>query len=309
LAIASVAFLTTHLFFFRFKLFDINIYSISIATGILFSIIYLSTKPHKITLNRFSLLSGGPNKTTVVDYSNIAFKDNYPVSTYRFNSDGYRDIEQKIDKSRRQILLVGDSYVHGDGIPSLAGTLMNQLRIRLGKKYQVINAAYPGFALYGYFETIKRTYEAYRPDLVIVGYLDRADWDPFDPQSMVDSLPANRYLRNLILNSESPQWIHESSVSTSSFAWESEEIIHKREKILNSMKDFSTAKKIPVILFHYSGKLEKTVSPVLPGIFLPVNLTYKFKSDKFWYAKDNHPKSLLNKAISEILEKEIRKHF
>ncbi len=266
-------------------------------------------------LNSYKLLSFKPNSKKTWDFTGDKRKDHYPRCVFQYNSLGYRDVEPSFsDKKKHKILIIGDSYIWGDGIPSndqtLAALLRNDLDKSMPGKFMVISAAFPGLGLYGYFEFLKKLKPHIRPDLVMFGYLGDSDFDPFDFQMLVEKLPVNVFLKNMILNFHIIQHIHEISVINSKTLWFSQGSVRSIKKLLNEVADYSRRENVRVVLIRYMDGRTQVKIPGQIGIFdLPHEFSYKGKSSKLWYAKDNHPKPLLNKYLARMLSDKIIMFF
>lgn len=266
-------------------------------------------------LNKYGLLGFTPGSVQTIDFSRDKRKDNYPVCTFRYNSLGYRDIEPQATSSRKHtILMLGDSYIWGDGIPANNETIAALLRNELNKvspgKYAVVSAAFPGLGIYGYFEFLKKLKPHIRPQLVMIGYLGDSDFDPCDFQVLVGHLPANAFLRNMVLNLHVIQRIHEVSQMYSRFLWWSKESASHVKKLFQKIADYSKKEKIHIVLVQYlDGRIRVDIPQEIKVFNLPERFQYKGKSSKLWYAKDAHPKPMLNKLLAVILSQRIVKYF
>ena len=170
-----------------------------------------------VSLNRYGLASHDPDASYLADFSNDPTKDAYPVYTCRYNSLGYRDREPPpVQPGKRRVLLVGDSYVLGDGIATFEQTITATLQRALDAAepgaWEVMNAAMEGNGLYGYVRTVEALIPALAADVVVVGYLGDSDDVPFDVQRLVDLTPTNALLRLLVVNLRARQYVHESSM-------------------------------------------------------------------------------------------------
>lgn len=223
------------------------------------------------------------------DYSGSEGKDGYPSCRFRNNSLGYRDVEPAFppDPSRRRVLLVGDSYVWGDGIPDNAETLGYLLRADLERlapgRFTVMSAAHPGLGLYGYLRFIDVLSERYRPDAVVVGYLGANDHDPFDPQLILERLPRGGPIRNLLLNLGVAQHVHAASVENGERIWGSERGRGFIAAAFRGLSANALADGYRLLFLSY-----------FPHAPLPEPID-------LWYAKDFHPKTELNRLLSRAL--------
>lgn len=86
------------------------------------------------------------------------------------NSLGYRDIEYSREElaSKKNILIVGDSFVAGSGITRNDSRFSDMLRNMLGSQYNVNILAKPGWNTADEYRALKQY--PYKTDLIIVSY-------------------------------------------------------------------------------------------------------------------------------------------
>lgn len=104
-----------------------------------------------------------------------------PVNTARHvsrprNSLGYRDLERALAKppGTTRIVALGDSFTWGAGVDfddAYPQRLERALSRRRGGPVEVINLALPGFNTADELAVLEKQGFAYRPDLVLVGYV------------------------------------------------------------------------------------------------------------------------------------------
>ena len=87
---------------------------------------------------------------------------NYPV---RINSIGYRTAELAINT--RKILVLGDSFTWGIGV-SDQERFTELLESRLGKKWQVVNAAVSGFSPIQYLLQVEQLVHLVQPEYIVI---------------------------------------------------------------------------------------------------------------------------------------------
>lgn len=255
--------------------------------------------------NAYGLASEAANSVREEDFSRSPDKDGYPLCRFRYNSLGYRDAEPSFSprKGERRVLLVGDSYVWGDGIPANEETLGALLRAELERRapgrFAVMSAAYPGLGLYGYGRFVDALSPAWKPDVVIVGYLGENDHDPFDPQYLLDRLPRNRFLRNLVLNLGAAQRVHDASVRHFSPLWSGAANRDYFAALAREDARAAAARGYRLVFLSYFPH------PPLPEpietLDLPPALRYPGAASDLWYAKDFHPKTALNRRLAGML--------
>jgi hypothetical protein len=87
-----------------------------------------------------------------------------------FNSLGYRDVEWTDDMvaGRTKIMVVGDSFVYGDGIENPEDRFSNQLAQKLGDDYVVFNVGKGGTNTKHHIQAILDY--PYSPDILILSY-------------------------------------------------------------------------------------------------------------------------------------------
>jgi|GEM_PF-4620728 len=255
--------------------------------------------------NALGLASFVPGRTEVYDHSSDSSKDHYPVCRCESNSLGFRDAEPPAaPKGRaRRVLIVGDSFVWGDGIPSNEETLGSRLRaeleVRAPGRYLVMSAAYPGLGLYGYDRFIDALVPRYQPDLVVVGYLGESDHDPFDAQAVLDRLPSGAWLRNLVLNLGAAQHLCEASVMHMEAFWRTARNAARFARLREDVARKAAARGTRLVFLCYFG------CPDLPepieALELTPRLRYPGHSSELWYAKDYHPKPELDRILAADL--------
>jgi lysophospholipase L1-like esterase len=93
----------------------------------------------------------------------------------KLNQSGWRDVEHSVlTTAARRLLVVGDSYAFGWGIPNIESRLGEQVAARLqqetGQNWEAINASRGGANTLDEIEFLRRTV-AYRPDVVLLLYV------------------------------------------------------------------------------------------------------------------------------------------
>lgn len=97
--------------------------------------------------------------------------------TYAFNKEGYRtqDIYRVTDFSKPRILIVGDSFLFGDGL-NFEDTFGAHLERLLGHKYEVLNFAVQGYGLDQAYLRLRQLMPIYKPEFVIVDIHEDQDY-------------------------------------------------------------------------------------------------------------------------------------
>jgi hypothetical protein len=114
-----------------------------------------------------------PNYTIKFDGYNVQLPK---ISTISINSDGFRDKEYPLEKSKNtfRIIILGDSVTFGFGVennesyPKILEAKLNTLNN--GINYEVLNFGVWGYGTIQEVETLKIKGVKYKPDMVILGY-------------------------------------------------------------------------------------------------------------------------------------------
>ncbi len=138
-------------------------------------------EPTPLTISRIA--AGMPSARYPVD-------ENHPhrvMSVVDTNSWGYRDAESALAPADgvTRIVVIGDSYVWGAGVPDADGLIDRQLERALGelapeRDAEVLNVAYPGWGWFSYLVAAEDAIEALAPHLVVIATLGRDDMHPID---------------------------------------------------------------------------------------------------------------------------------
>lgn len=277
--------------------------------GMLIIALLLAPDRHAPVYNRLGLVSGQPLVTFTQDYSSHPQKDDYPPVTISNNSLGYRDIEPPpAQAGRKRVLLVGDSYVWGDGIPEARDTLPALVRAKLETlspgQFDVMAAAYPGLGCYGYRRAVQAMTPEVHPDIVVVGYLGDADLDPLDTQALRDLLPSQRWLARVTVNLRTLQDFHEAAMAAlQDPAWRVAYGARRRDELFRALAEFAREPGHRALLVCYYG-----ACPVVEGIdgmTVPAAWRYQGHRSELWYAKDSHPKPALSRLLGDWLASEL----
>lgn len=257
-------------------------------------------------VNALGLVCFGAGSVERYDYAQASNKDDYPASVFRYNSLGYRDEEPSapLSDARRLILLVGDSYVWGDGIPTNEETLGSLLRSELERaaprRYAVMSAGYPGLGLYGYDRIVSALQPLYHPSVVVVGYLGEADHDPLDAQFLADRLPAGRLARNLVIGLRVARQVAEGSVVFAGERWRSPRNAEYFAGLRGSLSRAAAERGYRLLFLSYPRHAPAAAAPAAT-LTLPEELLYPGHRNAFWYEKDFHPKPALNRLLAQRL--------
>lgn len=255
--------------------------------------------------NELGLVSQARSQSYEYDFSGSGNKDNYPLCHFQDNSLGYRDVEPAValGKGVRRILLVGDSYIWGDGISVNKETLAYLLRAELSRlapgRFVVMSAAVPGLGLYGYGRFIDVLSARYKPDAVVVGYLGESDHDPFDVQFLQEHLPRRRLPRNLILNLGAAQHLHETAVTHFPLIRSSAANKGFFDDLTRGLSAQALARGYRLLFLSYFP--HRALPEGIVDLELPPELRYPGQASELWYAKDYHPKTKLNACLAKLL--------
>ena len=97
----------------------------------------------------------------------IADPDTGDVYHEQSNSEGWRDVEHRSEKSRARLLVLGDSQVFGVGLP-FDQTIGHHLQGLLGERWEVIAIALSGWGTDQQFLFLENEGWTYEPDLVVL---------------------------------------------------------------------------------------------------------------------------------------------
>ncbi len=261
--------------------------------------------------NRLGLVAFVPNSIWSRDFSQDANKDHYPFCTFVQNSLGYRDIEPNWAQSgRTRVLLVGDSYIWGDGIATEANTLGTLLRARLEAlapgRFDVVSAGYPGNGIYGYTRAVEQLAPVLHPNVAVIGYLGEADLNPVDAQSLTEGQLHGAWLRTLMLRMHTGQHLHEWSVGIATELGQTPESKLQFQQLFQRLAACGRANGTQVALLNYPSRAIApqgafAVPKEIQRVDLPEPLRYRGQASELWYAKDSHPKPLLNQKLADLL--------
>lgn len=270
----------------------------------------------KAHVNRLGLVAGRPDHVMVVEALANLTKDHYPRCTYATNSLGFRDVEPDASPpDRPRVLLVGDSFVYGDGIPTNEQTLGAYLRPALAvgavPPLEVVSAAFPGLGLYGYSRYIATLEPVIGPAVVVMGFLGSSEFDPVDAQFLADAIPKSAFLRGIVLHLRVLQSLHRASASEISGPWRKRLYMDQARHMIQVIADSAGADRCCVIVLNYladPGNDEFALFGDGLRIFTPPpELAYPGAANRYWYGKDKHPKPDYNRALAPLLAAEVRR--
>ncbi|MFH1685976.1 MAG: SGNH/GDSL hydrolase family protein [bacterium] len=105
--------------------------------------------------------------------------------TYTINASGFRGPEIQVDDDHERIMLLGNSCLFGWGVgweESTAGQLQRQL----GKDYEVVNAAVPGYSSLQGLRSLERVASGLNPDVIVVMFGWNDQWAAANQTSDID---------------------------------------------------------------------------------------------------------------------------
>jgi hypothetical protein len=271
-----------------------------------------------LSANELGLVAGPPDTERVAPPDDTV-NDNYPAVRSVTNHFGYRDVAfdearwsrgagAAADEGVRRVLLVGDSYVWGDGIPSNEETLTHLLRRELDARapgrYLVANAAAVGNGVLGYARAAEVFASRYRVDVVVFGYLGAADFDPLDAQALVDLAPTLPPLVNLVNRLGVLQRLHEANVRRADDWKRPLHVERTRARLVEAARRLA-GQGARLALLDYtataSPEHQPEVPPEVARFVLPRELAYPGHRNQWWYERSMHPKPLLNREIAARL--------
>ena len=255
--------------------------------------------------NRLGLVSFRPSISMTMDYSHATNKDNYPVCEFQYNSLGYRDIEPyRASDADNRVLVVGDSFVWGDGIPTNEQTLGSLLRESLNERapggYVVSSAGFPGNGIYGYWRAVEKLQPMLSANIVIIGYLGEKDHDPYDAQRIAEGLPEHLLVRRFLVNTRAVRHAHQVSVSNLATLWKTPAARHIVNNVLEKLAERGRRNEHRTILLRYIADHE--LPEGIEAFDLPSKwAAYPIHRASLWYAKDSHPRPKLNRLLASAL--------
>lgn len=170
-----------------------NLLLVAIMAGLMLSLSLvgaaMSPDPY---VNRFGFYPPyGLNVHTV----NRSGRPGIPDAEVTTNDLGYRDQDwaPAKDPNTRRALLVGDSFVYGQGIADQNATLDNalerELEARSGQPWEVINIAILPSALPYYSQSLLQIGQEALPDILVMSFLNNADMEPLDLPMVKHRMP------------------------------------------------------------------------------------------------------------------------
>jgi hypothetical protein len=139
--------------------------------------------------NAFGFYGHPPNKTKVIRTPRL------PDATVVTNSYGYRGHEWRPQPEAgvRRVLVTGDSFVFGAGIPTNDGLVDRFLERNLNqggaRRWEAINIGFSGAGIYYYVRSLVRVSAVARPSVLVMCYLKAYDTEPFDPAIVLADYP------------------------------------------------------------------------------------------------------------------------
>lgn len=238
-----------------------------------------------------------------------------------FNSDCFRGSrEYSIEKPENvyRIVLLGDSFVFGDGLNE-SQTLAAQLEQKLNSKgtektFEVLNLAVGAYNTHLEVSRFERLGLKYKPDIVIIGY---------HPNDYVDA--RLDYLLNFYLISylsgknltREQVWKYKSMISPSRILPFNTSFSYSVVEPLKKLSNLSKNHGFQVIIFSYPlggvlsekeylKKIEEIAkAESIPFFYLPVEIGYKYRDEWLVHPEDPHPSEYANKRLAEFLAKKV----
>ncbi len=257
--------------------------------------------------NSFGLISYASNMTETISYEGRKNKDNYPNCVFEYNSLGYRDIEPSfVDDGKYRILVVGDSYVWGDGIPNNNQTLPARLRSHLEAmvpgRTTVMAAGFPGLDLYGYGRIIEQIATPWKADLVLISYLGGVDLELLDVQRLADLKVGFGPLDALVSLLKARQYVHEAYRYFRRGSYDVSDPSGEIERILNSAMVHAQTGGFRLAAFQYDvGGFAPSLTERFKVYRMPPEFACPRKSTELWYDIDYHPRPVLVDRVAAWL--------
>ncbi|MFH1319495.1 MAG: SGNH/GDSL hydrolase family protein [Bacteroidota bacterium] len=275
-----------------------------------------------------------------------SFGTSYPLADQNWvrkywkpiNSFGYRDaeVDVKLAKSKNNILVIGSSYVAGDGIRNTEDRFSGRLQKKISDNYQVYNLGYCGSdALDEYNRLLEFPV---KPDILILshttksinGAVERSKLQTPEYYKVDEGLNAvsafliqNSYLLNYVFwkyygtKKLFPQYI-EDIEHNAVFFYLQEEILSRHLLNLDRFIQYCNQKAIPLIVVSFPALnngiafTKMIVNNPIENFFNERGVIYISvydlvkdlpESKRTINSNDSHPSVLVNKIIAEELYK------
>ncbi|MCX7958563.1 MAG: SGNH/GDSL hydrolase family protein [Deltaproteobacteria bacterium] len=220
------------------------------------------------------------------------------------------------EKTSKRILVLGDSYVWGDGYANMNHTWWRQLGreliLRGYKDIEVIGAGFCGASTRDELQILKKTYSEYKPDLIVWGYVAndpdekiiKKKYRPEEELSEINIWALKIYeVMKKIISYVSPRFIEHLERIYKVHAYENwqhklllTENMGMYEKTLNEIREFQKTNNIPMFFITlpnvpYKERFQNLYNPVKEIFFKRGLPFYDILSDiSAHYKNDSRPK-------------------
>jgi hypothetical protein len=203
----------------------------------------------------------------------------------------------------RRVLLIGDSYVWGDGIADLDGTLGEQMRRAFEEaapgQWDVFSDGIPGNGLYGYTTAAAAVSARFDPQWIVIGYLSPSDLDRYDLQYLLEREPRAWPLKNLFANLNAFQAIHETSQS---LLWRTPaDTAPFREMLVRLAADARAAGRTVVALDYSSSGFPGGWPEGIHAWCLPSRFADRTDGRNWIGGYDTHPTAAMDAELARLL--------
>ncbi len=250
------------------------------------------------------------------------------------NSRGYRDEEPKTQSEKKNILVIGDSFVAGHGIKTNE-MFTNLMKEKIGNKYAIYNLGVCGSHTQREYDSLL-TYPI-KPDIIILGYYHndiesamvklnnmpkfknpKDDLNSFSRFIVDNSLFFNSLYTNYAKKSISSQFME--SPQNDLLAYLNEDLWNSQQKELDKFVDYSKEHNVHLIIIFFPAMGEGIAfSNVMAGSKLEeycknkdvkfINIYPKIKDielkKRIANPLDHHPSAEINIIIADFLEKAV----
>jgi len=197
--------------------------------------------------------------------------------------------------------------VWGDGIATGEETLASRLRVELERvrpgRFDVVAAGWPGNGLYGYRRAAEVLLPALACDIVVIGWIGRADIQPYDAQAALDTTPTTAPWGWLVKGLRIRQYLfaawgplcqgNPQGDRAACTEWEEEQA--------SGIIAAARTNNVDLWVLDYLADGPGPFGAEVRWIHLPKDIRYKGGSDPLWYGLDTHPRPLLNERLAGVI--------
>jgi hypothetical protein len=146
------------------------------------------------------------------------------------------------------------------------------------------------------------------PDIVVIGFLGMADFQPYDSQARLDLMPRSRFLVNLLVNLGAVQQIHWASVIHAEKVFSVEDGPVWASEFLERLQRHAQENGYRLLLLNYDCVTPPesfTLPDGIENITLPERLKHRGGNADLWFLEEHHPKAALESILADLLAEAI----